>query len=409
MAIVALVFAAVLASLAALIVIPAPNFPLLPLGVAAPEYAPYLALAGLVTAVVASSLLHDRLGLAIAALGGVGVLFALPVLVGYPSLVTKADAALRRLPHDRGWLVSPYAPFARLGRAGATVDENEPVPLRDGTTLGLDLYRPMTPGLHPAVVVIYGGAWAFGDRTSARPLALVLARAGYAVAMVDYRHVPAVRSPVPLHDVEDALAVLARRAPAWRIDPARIAVLGRSAGAQLALVLASTPQPVRIAAAVGIYAPLDLVGGYEERPKPDPADIRAILRGYLGGPPDAEHLAAYRAASPQTYAAALRAPTLLLTGTSDELVLPKFQRRYAATLERAGTPTVALEVPLANHAFDEVPCGRGAAFERAVLLRFLAATLSSGDMSPPSDGRTPLARPMANSRRSIGRETSRPK
>jgi acetyl esterase/lipase len=65
-----------------------------------------------------------------------------------------------------------------------------------------------------------------------------------------------------------------------------------------------------------------------------------------------------------------------MCGARDQLVLIRFQRAFAARLRALGVPVVALELPWANHAFDEVD-GIGASIAHDATLRFLDAVLGS--------------------------------
>jgi acetyl esterase/lipase len=292
-------------------------------------------------------------------------LITLALAVAVPAAQARAGAALS---------AGGFAPLRAHVLAAVTVTRAIPVPLRDGTRLALDLYRPAGTPLPPLVVTIYGGAWRFGSRAAEAPLAGWLAANGYAVAVIDYRHAPAFRYPVELEDVDDALKTIALLADEWHVDRDRVALFGRSAGAQLALLAAERDQPLAIRAAVAYYAPTDLIGGYATPPQPDPAHARTILTTYLGGPPDALHAAAYRAASPVDRAAAGMPPVLAIIGDRDELVLPKFQRAFAARLNALHVRNVAIELPWSNHAFDAVN-GLGAGIAKDATLRFLDTLL----------------------------------
>jgi acetyl esterase/lipase len=250
-----------------------------------------------------------------------------------------------------------------------------PVTCRDGSRLGLDLYRVPSAGPRPAVILIYGGAWRFGTRANMRPYALELAALGYTAIAVDYRHAPQHRYPTQVDDVRAALATIARNARAWDVDPGSVALLGESAGAELALLAAYEPGPLHARAVVAYYAPLDLAGGYRDPPRPDPADIRNILRTYLGGSPD-RIPRAYAAASPRTYVRAGLPPTLLIGGTRDELVAIAFQHEMASALAAAGDPVASLEFPWSNHGFAALPYGLGGQLGRYYTERFLAETLN---------------------------------
>ena len=131
---------------------------------------------------------------------------------------------------------------------------------------------------------------------------------------------------------------------------------------------------LHVRAIVAYYAPTDLVRGYTEPPQPDPADVRGILTDYLGGPPDAAHLATYRAASPLVLAHTGMPPVLAIIGARDELVRPAFQRAFAERLDALHVRNVSIVLPWANHAFDAVN-GLGSAVARDATLRFLDTLL----------------------------------
>lgn|GEM_PF-1359283 len=368
----AVVLAVLMLAFACWGVVPAPTFATLPLAVAVPELAP-----GVLAFAVVLGLLVWLLARGRARIVALVFVFVAAACVAWPTLAAPfaARAAERALD-------DAHVPAARP-RALAAVDivRDVPVRLRDGSSLALNLYRPHDaaarggPAL-PLVVAIYGGAWSSGSRGGfARPARWYAAR-GYAVAVIDYRHAPRHRFPVQRDDVEDALRAIAARAHAWHVDPQRVALFGRSSGAELALLAAERPQPLRIAAVVAYYAAIDLVGGWNEPPRPDPANVRGILETYVGGPPDAAHAGAYRAASPLNGAHRGMPPVLLICGERDELVLIAFQRAFAARLRALGVPVVAIELPWANHSFDLID-GLGASIADDATLRFLDATLAA--------------------------------
>ena len=260
------------------------------------------------------------------------------------------------------------------GPARPAIRRELPIRLRDGTLLNADLYTPAEPGPHRTVVVIYGGAWIFGKRADVAPVARGMTALGYTAIVIDYRHAPAFRFPVQFDDVRDALATIARNARAWDVDPRRVAMIGFSAGAQLALLAAYAPEPLTIRAAVAYYAPTDLVQGYRVPPQPDPADVDRILRAYLGGPPE-ERMNAYVSASPIARVRPGLPPTLLIGGGRDELVRLALQHHMRDALRRHGDRVAALDLPWSNHAFDAVANGTGGQIARYYTERFLALTL----------------------------------
>ena len=110
--------------------------------------------------------------------------------------------------------------------------------MNDGVPLTLDIYRPTSPGSHPAIVEIYGGGWQRGAPADNVAFDSYLATHGYVVFAIDYRHSPQWRWPAQLSDVRAALEWIARHGTEYDADPSRLAVVGRSSGAQLAMVAA---------------------------------------------------------------------------------------------------------------------------------------------------------------------------
>lgn len=363
---VAIALAALLLAFACWAVVPAPTFATLPLAVAVPEWAPRILVFAAVLGIVVWLLARGRarfVALTLVVLGGACVVWP---TVAAPFAWRAAQRAL----------AEAHIPPARdHARTPVTAVRDLPVRLRDGSSLALDLYHPsrVSAAPFPLVVAIYGGAWQFGSRGALARPAERYAQRGYAVAVIEYRHAPRSRFPVQRDDVDDALRTIAAHARAWHVDAQRVALIGRSAGAELALVAGERAQPVHVTAVIALYAPTDLTGGWDDPPRPDPANVRSILETYLGGPPDAAHAAAYREASPFDGAHRGMPPTLLICGVRDELVLIRFQRAFAARLRALRVPVVAIELPWSNHAFDEVD-GLGAAIADDAALRFLDAT-----------------------------------
>jgi acetyl esterase len=99
------------------------------------------------------------------------------------------------------------------------------------------LFRPQRAA--PVVLYLHGGGWALGSVEEAEPLCRAIANAsGWAVLAVGYRLAPEHPYPVAVEDVERAVAWLARHGGALEVDPARPALAGDSAGANLAAAVA---------------------------------------------------------------------------------------------------------------------------------------------------------------------------
>ncbi|MEL7475475.1 MAG: alpha/beta hydrolase, partial [Cyanobacteria bacterium J06555_12] len=207
-----------------------------------------------------------------------------------------------------------------------------------------------------------------------------MASQGYTVVALDYRHAPQFRFPAQIEDVWTALAWIDERAERYNIDRDRLAVLGRSAGAQLAMLLAYSKEPPiadlpPIRAVVSFYGPVNLASGYRQPPIPDPIDTRQTLEILLGGSPD-EVPELYRQASPISYVRPNLPPSLLIYGGRDLVVKAEYGRELAQTLEATGNTVAWIEIPWADHAFDTIFNGVSSQLSLYYIERFLAWTLS---------------------------------
>jgi acetyl esterase len=130
---------------------------------------------------------------------------------------------------------------------------------RDGKPLLLDLHVPDGPGPFPAAILIHGGGFDGGSKsTNVRPLFEPLANAGFAWFSLDYRLAPAVQFPQALQDVDDGIAWVKTNAQKYHVDLSKIAIIGESAGG-LFVNYIGTHQAgeVRVAAVVDFYGPSD--------------------------------------------------------------------------------------------------------------------------------------------------------
>jgi len=231
----------------------------------------------------------------------------------------------------------------------------------DGVKLALDLYRPhTTPEPRPVVVTLHGGAWQGGSRGDFVALNRYLAACGYFVAAVDYRVAPSSPFPAGQQDVAVAVAYLKGLAPRIPIDPDRFALLGRSAGGQMALLAAYTLHDPAVRGVISYYGPAALRWGYDTPARKRVIDSSAVLEVYLGGPP-ATHGWRYGAAEPSRFVDASSPPTLFIQGLRDELVSPFHNEFVRARLIEEGVPAYILRMPWGVHGCDfffRGPCGQ---------------------------------------------------
>jgi acetyl esterase/lipase len=204
-------------------------------------------------------------------------------------------------------------------------------PLAGNPRLVLDVYRPADrPGPLPVVVFLYGGSWEFGRRQDYVFVAAELARRGVVVVVPDYRVYPEVRFPGFLQDAAQAVAFAYRSAPSWGGDPHRVFVVGHSAGAWLAAMLALDPHWLaadgldrnRIAGTVGISGPYDFLPIV----RPDIQRVFAPAESDL------------RVTQPIDFVDGRNRPMLLLQGLADTTVEPRNTTALDARIRAAGGP-----------------------------------------------------------------------
>lgn len=371
------------AAVALLAVFPAATYHLWMLRIGVTEWSHVLALLALTP--LMPPWCRSRLGRIGAVLGLCAALLALMPLL---QAVLVARELPTRLVNAFG-VVSPrtapdaaprQAPLAALdllrGVASPPVRERSQVYVtRDSRPLRLDLYQPLAAqAAMPVVLIIHGGSWRSGDSTQLAPFNQYLAARGYAVAAINYRLGPEHPFPAARDDVLAALAYLKTNAAELGLDPQRIVLLGRSAGGQLALLVAYTAGDPAIRGAVSFYAPADMRYGYANPANPAVIDSRAILSDYLGGSPE-QAPAAYDAASPLNFVGPTTPPTLLIHGGSDDLVLLGQSERLDARLATAGRPHLLLRLPWATHGADANFSGPSGQLSTYAVERFLASVM----------------------------------
>ncbi|MBS1956398.1 MAG: alpha/beta hydrolase [Cyanobacteria bacterium SZAS-4] len=107
----------------------------------------------------------------------------------------------------------------------------------------LDVYSPRSGNLHPVLIFLHGGKFSFGDKISSafdKPAAFT--SRGFVFVSVDYRLSPAVKYPTHVQDVAESVSWVHKNIQRYGGDPNRLFVMGHSAGAQLAGLVATDEQ-----------------------------------------------------------------------------------------------------------------------------------------------------------------------
>lgn len=194
----------------------------------------------------------------------------------------------------------------------------------------LEMFVPQgAKGPLPVVMFIHGGSWASGDPHDYRFIARTLCARGYAVVLAGYRLYPKARYPAMLEDGAAALRWVHENAAKFGADPARLALMGHSAGAYNAVMLTLDRQWLdhaglderAIRGTVALAGPFDFL----------PFDTDATIDTF-GAAPDPSMT------QPINFVRGDAPPLLLVTGDADTRVKPRNSRRLARLLTEAGVP-----------------------------------------------------------------------
>ena len=220
----------------------------------------------------------------------------------------------------------------------------------------LDLAMPKskTDKPRPGIVVIHGGGWLEGDKSSfvftdrTSPANIVdFARLGFVAVSVNYRMSREAPFPAAVEDCKAAVRWLRGHAKEFNLNPDQIGAYGNSAGGHLALMLAMAgkeaglegdgpyhDQSSLLEAAVSDSGPVDLVELARE------SQIHGVVKQFMGGPAEGERLGLYKKASPVNYISA-RTPALLLIYGAADLQIPIITAdEFVLKLAKAGAQDV---------------------------------------------------------------------
>lgn len=251
-----------------------------------------------------------------------------------------------------------------------------------GEELKLDIVSPAQgSGPFPVVLYFHGGGWQAGRRQDAYGQLRFLASQGFAAITVSYRFVPRHPWPAQVHDAKTAVRYVRAHAKDLNVDPERMAAAGDSAGATLALMLGLTgpedglegegewrEMSSRVRAVVSFYSAADFTrgGALTETPRtPEQekrrAELETVFQPYykktamqviadMGGTTDPQS-PRWKQLSPLTYVSPGDAPTLIIQGDADPIVVPEQARWLADALAAEGVPHELLMIPGGGHGF----------------------------------------------------------
>jgi acetyl esterase/lipase len=241
----------------------------------------------------------------------------------------------------------------------------------------MDLYLPNgKPQSAPAVLFFYGGGFISGNKREYRFVGQALASLGIIVAIADYGIFPDHRFPEFVEDGAKASAFLHKKLPDYGGDPNRLFVAGHSAGAYIAVMLASNPEYLSeagadqsiLAGAIGVAGPYDFL--------PITNETRIEI---FGGPDRVE-------TQPIHFIDGKRPPMLLLTGDRDVNILPRNTLAMAERMREQGNDVEAIVYPGVEHfriILGLAPLFRGLNPIRADIARFVTSRVAASPAARP--------------------------
>lgn len=213
------------------------------------------------------------------------------------------------------------------------------------------VHSSAAPATAPAVVYVHGGSWRGGSRRAEKGVVEQMARAGYVAFNVDYRLVPDGTFPAAVDDVFCALAYVQAHAAELGVDPARIAVMGYSAGGHLTGLLATATDVPALqddacpwgratapAAMLSAAGPMDL----------PTLSTGEIVEEFVGVPFD-EDPATWALASPVTHVTGDDPPFLFVHAEHDLIVPVAQSETMAVMLRTAGVAADVLRLEGGGH------------------------------------------------------------
>ncbi len=257
------------------------------------------------------------------------------------------------------------------------VSPNGDVQVSSGIAFGsgerhrLDVYRPKAaPAGAPVIVFFYGGNWVSGDRKDYAFVGRALAARGFVVVVPDYRLYPQVSYPDFLVDAAQAVAWTERTIGDYGGDPRKVYLMGHSAGAYNAAMLALDGRWLgrEKLRADGLRGWIGLAGPYDFLPVQNPT-TRPVFH-FPDTPADSQPIRHVTASAP---------PALLIAANKDNLVDPvRNTGALAARLQATGVPVQTAYYDGVNHATLVASLSTS--------LRRLAPTLDAVEAFVRSDG-----------------------
>ncbi|HWV33588.1 MAG TPA: pectinesterase family protein, partial [Dyadobacter sp.] len=230
-----------------------------------------------------------------------------------------------------------------------------------GKKLLLDVYKPKKRGkvALPAVLMVHGGGWRSGDRTHNNTLARKLAGKGYVCITADYSLSTHALYPAAIHDLKAAVRWIRSHASDYYVDTSRIAILGFSAGGELAAFVGATNGVSKFEGIAGqhegsstVQAVVDIDGtlAFIHPESGEGDDSRSISAAtYWFGYSKTERPDLWNEAAPLAHVSAKTPPFLFINSSVDRMHAGRTD--FIQKLNASGTYSEVRTFPDAPHTF----------------------------------------------------------
>jgi acetyl esterase/lipase len=217
----------------------------------------------------------------------------------------------------------------------------------NGESLKLDAAVPDGDGPFPIAILVHGGGWSGGEKQHEFPVLFQsLSEAKFTWFSIDYRLAPAHKWSACFQDMQAAIKWVKAHAAEYKGDPNRIALIGYSAGGELAtLAAAKADDATRVAAVVGFAPPTDMVADTARR-----NGLSTSLKNLLGITTVDDHATALlHEMSPIDFLHPGLPPFLLIQGTADKSVSYDQTQHFAERLKELNVPCEFITIDNGPH------------------------------------------------------------
>jgi acetyl esterase/lipase len=248
----------------------------------------------------------------------------------------------------------------------------------NGKQLLLDVMHLPGTSVRPALLLLHGGGWQSGSKEQMRQLTAGAAQMGYVSFAANYRLASPSGNkwPAQIDDVQRAVRWIRANARKYGVDPARVGVVGASAGGHLAALLGTidtrdNTDPMlakyssKVQCVVDFFGPAD----FTARGQNGPTWQKAATIYNLFGKTPAEAPSVYQWASPAEHVSRTSAPFLIFHGTKDPLVPLEQSELLYKTLKKNGVDAKLVKMEGVGHGLGDQKQMMSVVFQTQIFLR----------------------------------------